>query len=172
LTVFDLAPSGRTAIQELSGAIQISSAYNINEVGQLHGLSVASRIACRLEEDVVGDHVGRAPTAEHVVEHREPLVVATPLLALPPHAPRPAVATAPHASHNCIRRAAPRPTAVYAPHTTTTTAAAPLVARVRVEEGWVVCRDEDLEYTHVSQWLHGAGAFQSFVFIFYFQKMV
>jgi hypothetical protein len=51
------------AVQELVGVIQISSTY-----------SVASRTACHLEEDVVGDHVGCAPTTKHVVEHHEPLI--------------------------------------------------------------------------------------------------
>jgi hypothetical protein len=75
-------------VEKFASVIHISfSAHSINddiirhvvgltplgahEVDELNGLLVASRPARRLEEDVVGDHVGRAPAAEHVVEHRE-----------------------------------------------------------------------------------------------------
>jgi hypothetical protein len=86
----------RTTDQELTGIIQISYAHSINddivvshvvgltplgahEVDQLHSLSVASRTARHLEDDVVGDHIGCAPTTEHVIEHHKRL--AQPLLA-------------------------------------------------------------------------------------------
>jgi hypothetical protein len=55
----------------------------VHDVDQLHSLSVASRTARRLEDDVVGEHVGCAPTTEHVIEQHERLATIAPHPATP-----------------------------------------------------------------------------------------